>query len=149
MSEHRATLTWQRSTEDFAYDTYNRDHEWTFPNGQALRASAAPDYLGSEECVDPEEAFAASVASCHMLTFLAIAARKRFTVDTYQDEPVAILDKNADGVPAITRVELRPTVTFSGERVPTGEDISALHEKAHQHCFIANSVKCDVVVVND
>ncbi len=148
MSEHHALLKWHRTSEDFSYETYNREHEWAFPNGQSLRASSAPAYLGSEACVDPEEAFAASVAACHMLTFLAIAARKRYTVDSYTDEATAILDKNGQGAMAITRVELRPVIVFSGDRVPADEEIDAMHEKAHQHCFIANSVKCEVIVIN-
>lgn len=148
MSQHHASLSWRRSTDDFAYDAYNREHEWSFPNGQTLRASSAPAYLGKEDCVDPEEAFAASVASCHMLTFLAIAARKRYTVDAYEDNAVAILDQNAEGALAVTRVELHPKIAFSGERQPSGTDIEAMHEKAHKHCFIANSVKCEVIVLD-
>lgn len=148
MSEHQATISWRRETADFAYDTYSRGHRWSFPGGQALKASAAPDFLGDAACVNPEEGFAAAIASCHMLTFLAIAAKKRYTVDSYEDAAVAILDKNADGAMAVTRVELRPKIAFSGERQPTSEDIAGIHEKAHQHCFIANSVKCEVVVLD-
>lgn len=148
MSEHRASITWRRTTEDFAYDTYNREHVWAFPNGQTLQASSAPAFLGSEDCVDPEEAFAASVSACHMLTFLAIAARKRYTVDAYQDEATAILEQDGDGAMAITRVELRPRITFSGDRRPSSEDIASMHEKAHQHCFIANSIRSEVVVLD-
>ena len=147
MSTHTATIRWSRTTDEFHYDTYNREHHWVFPSGQTVNASAAPDYLGSDACVDPEEAFAAALSSCHMLTFLAIAAKKRYTVDSYEDTALAILDKNVDGALAVTRVELRPSVTFSGTRLPSPEEIDAIHEKAHQRCFIANSVKAEVVVL--
>jgi organic hydroperoxide reductase OsmC/OhrA len=97
MSEHHATIDWKRETPDFAYETYNRDHDWTFDAGVTVRGSAAPAYKGSESCVDPEEAFVASLSSCHMLTFLALAARKRYVVDAYRDEAVGILAKDVAG----------------------------------------------------
>ena len=106
MSEHKATVAWKRETPDFSYQSYNRDHDWTFDAGVTVRASANPAYLGNDKCVDPEEAFVASLSSCHMLTFLAIAARKRLVLDAYHDEAVGILDKDAAGRLAITRVTL-------------------------------------------
>ena len=112
MSEHKVTVDWKRETPDFAYETYNRDHDWTFDAGVTVRASANPAYLGSESCVDPEEAFVASLSSCHMLTFLAIAAKKRYVVDGYRDEAVGVLAKDAAGSLAMTEVTLRPQVTF-------------------------------------
>lgn len=146
MSEHHATITWRRETPDFAYETYDRDHDWSFDGGIIVRGSAAPAYKGGENCVDPEEAFVASLSSCHMLTFLAIAARKRYVVDSYEDHAVGILAKNEAGNLAITRVTLRPVVQFSGEKRPTAEDLARLHDQAHHACFIANSVKTEVVV---
>jgi organic hydroperoxide reductase OsmC/OhrA len=146
MSEHKATIRWRRETADFAYETYNRDHDWQFDAGITVRASAAPAYLGNVSCVDPEEAFVASLSSCHMLTFLAIAARKGYILDEYQDEAIGVLAKDAAGRLAITHVTLRPKLTFSGETTPTPEQITRLHEQAHHACFIANSVKTDVVV---
>jgi organic hydroperoxide reductase OsmC/OhrA len=146
MSEHTATIAWRRETPDLAYETYNRDHDWSFDAGITVRASANPAYLGSENCVDPEEAFVASLSSCHMLTFLALAARKRYVVDAYEDRAVGILDKDSAGHLAMTRVTLRPQVTFSGEKVPGPEELRQLHERAHHACFIANSVKTEVVV---
>ena len=106
MSEHHATIDWKRETPDFAYETYNRDHDWQFDAGVTVRASATPAYLGSDICVDPEEAFVASLSSCHMLTFLAIACKKRFTVDGYRDQAVGILGKDQTGRLAMTRVTL-------------------------------------------
>ena len=147
MSTHTATITWTRRGTGFDYETYNREHEWSFDSGQRLNASAAPAYKGSEDCVDPEEAFAASVASCHMLTFLAIASKKRYVVESYSDSAVAHLEKNAEGALAVTRVELHPKIGFGGDKVPTTEDIERMHESAHRNCFIANSVKSEVIVM--
>ncbi len=146
MSEHKATIEWKRETLDFGYQTYNRDHDWSFDGGLRVRASAAPAYLGNESRVDPEEAFVASLSSCHMLTFLAIAARKKMVVDRYVDQAVGILDKDAEGRLAIVRVTLRPEVVFSGEKSPSTEEVQLLHEQAHHACFIANSVKTEVVI---
>lgn len=146
MSEHRATIDWKRETPDFAYESYNRDHDWRFDAGIVVRASAAPAYKGSESCVDPEEAFVASLSSCHMLTFLAIACKKRITVDSYRDQAVGLLAKDPAGNLAITQVTLRPEIQFSGEKQPTNEELRRLHDQAHHACFIANSVKTDVIV---
>jgi organic hydroperoxide reductase OsmC/OhrA len=146
MSEHKATIDWKRETPDFAYETYDRDHDWIFDAGVTVRASANPAYLGSETYVDPEEAFVASLSSCHMLTFLAIAARKRYVLDSYHDEAVGVLAKDAAGRLAVTRVTLRPQVRFGGDKVPIAEELRQLHEQAHHACFIANSVKTEIVV---
>ena len=146
MSEHKVSVEWKRETPDFSYQTYNRDHDWAFDAGITVRASAAPAYLGNERCVDPEEAFVASLSSCHMLTFLAIAARKGFVVDSYLDHAVGILGKDAAGRLAITKVTLSPRIQFGGERAPTSADLGQMHEQAHHACFIANSVKTEVAI---
>jgi organic hydroperoxide reductase OsmC/OhrA len=146
MFEHHATIDWKRETPDFAYETYNRDHDWRFDAGVTVRGSAAPAYKGSESCVDPEEAFVASLSSCHMPTFLAIAARKRYVVDAYRDHAVGILAKDAAGNLAITKVTLRPRVRFSGGMQPNPEELRQLHDRAHHVSFITNSVKTEVVV---
>ena len=140
MSHHAATIRWKRESSDFSYDSYNRAHHWEFDAGIDVAASAAPDYRGDPERVDPEEAYVASLASCHMLTFLALAARKRLVVDEYTDQAVGLMEKNADGKLAITRVTLRPKVKFGGASCPSKEDLAKLHDLAHEHCFIANSV---------
>jgi organic hydroperoxide reductase OsmC/OhrA len=145
MSEHQIKLNWERTTPDFDYKNYNRSHRVTFKNNQALEMSASVDYKGDASMVDPEEAFVAALSSCHMLSFLAIASNRKFVVDSYQDDAVGHLEKNADGRFAVTRVILHPKVTFSG----TGPDAAThrqLHDKAHHACFIANSVKTDVTV---
>jgi organic hydroperoxide reductase OsmC/OhrA len=147
MSEHRTQVSWARGADSFSYETYDRTHRWRFAGGREFDASAAPEYRGRAELPNPEEALVAALSSCHMLTFLALAARRRFVVDGYEDDAVGHLEKNADGQLAITRVELRPRVTFSGEKRPTPEALASLHEAAHRECFIANSVKTEVSVV--
>ncbi len=146
MSKHRATVHWKRTSDDFSYEGYSREHGWTFAGGTTLRASSAPEYQGDASLVNPEEALAASLASCHLLTFLAIASRKRFVVDSYEDEAVAVMEKNAEGKMAVTRVTLRPRVRFGGERQPSFEEIARMHESAHANCFIANSVRTEVTI---
>jgi organic hydroperoxide reductase OsmC/OhrA len=146
MSEHKVTVEWKRETPDFSYQSYNRDHNWAFDAGVTVRASASPAYLGNAACVDPEEAFVASLSSCHMLTFLAIASRKRFVLDEYRDEAVGILGKDKAGRLAITKVTLRPKVQFSGDKAPSPEELGQMHEQAHDACFIANSVTTEVTV---
>ena len=145
MAEHHATIVWRRATDGFAYDEYNREHEWRFGSGRAVPASAAPQFRGNGENVDPEEAFVAAISSCHMLTFLAICARRRITVDRYVDNAVGYLEKNAENRLAITRVELQPDIRYSGAP-PSEADLHKLHERAHHECFIANSVNCEITV---
>ena len=146
MSEHRATIRWTRETESFAYDDYSRSHSWAFPGGTVVEAASAPDYLGDPDRVDPEEALVAAISSCHMLTFLALASKKRFVVDRYDDPAVGVMEKNEDGKLAVTRVVLRPSVAFSGARQPSPEDLERMHHQAHEHCFIANSVRTRIDV---
>ena len=111
-----------------------------------MQASAAPAYLGNPKLVDPEEAFVASLSSCQMLTFLAIAAKKKFVLDEYLDEAIGYMEKNAEGKLAITRVTLRPRLKFSGEKQPTAQEIEEMNHAAHEQCFIANSVKTEIKV---
>lgn len=145
MSEHRAIISWKRTSDDFRYETYNRDHTWGFEGGVSVPASAAPAYQGSADRVDPEEALVAAISSCHMLTFLALAARKRLPIDVYEDHAVGVMEKNADGKLAITRVALRPRIVWGGTP-PSEAEVARLHEQAHEHCFIANSVRTEVRV---
>lgn len=140
MSTHTAFLSWRRSTADFEPATYDRNHTVRFENGQSLLFSAAPAYQGDAKAIDPEEAFVASLSSCHMLTFLAVAARKGLVVDTYRDSAVGLLEKNSEGRLAMTEVVLRPDIRFGGVGQPGPEELAALHQRAHRACFIANSV---------
>ena len=144
MSEHRVAVAWDRGGADFTYETYSRSHVVTFGGGVSIPASAAPEFRGSPERVNPEEAFVAALSSCHMLTFLALAARKRLVVESYRDDAVGILDKNEAGKLAMTQVTLRPVVRFA-EPVAR-EVLDKLHHQAHEHCFIASSVKTEVRV---
>lgn len=146
MSEHRAQIVWLRTSADFTYATYNREHEWRFKGGVVVGASAAPQYRGSANCPDPEDAFVASLSSCHMLTFLAVAAKRGFVVDRYQDAAVGHLEKNAAGRLAITRVDLHPHIEFGGSRAPDAKSLQEMHDAAHRDCFIANSVSTEVRV---
>lgn len=146
MSEHKVTISWHREKEDFSYPAYDRTHRWTFEGGTQIQASAAKEFLGNPALPNPEDALAAALSSCHMLTFLAIASRKRFTVETYEDHAVAILEKNQNGQLAITKTILRPRITFSGTHLPTNEQILDMHHRSHSECFIANSVLTQVTV---
>jgi len=145
MSEHRATVHWARNGEAFTYETYPRRHRWRFGGGVELEGSSAPEYLGDAKLPNPEEALVMALSSCHMLTFLAVAARRRLTVESYDDDAVGHMEKNVEGRIAVTRVELRPRVRFSGA-APSREELVKLHEQAHRGCFIANSVKTEVTV---
>src|SRR5437588_2637979 len=146
MSEHKMTLTWKRGDLPFEYQKYPRNHTWKFDGGHEMTASAAPAYLGDPNQVDPEEAFVASLSACHMLTFLAIACKQKFVIDDYVDEAVGHMEKNAEGKLAITKVTLKPKITFSGDKKPTAEELDKMHHAAHANRFIANSVKTEITV---
>jgi len=146
MSEHVVDVSWSRGEREFTYDTYNRDHEWRFDGGITVPGSANPAYLGNPGPVDPEEAFVAALSSCHMLTFLAIAAKKRLVVDSYDDHAVGVMAKNANGKLAITQVTLHPKITFAGE-TPDAATLDRIHHLSHEECFIANSVTTEITVV--
>lgn len=148
MGEYVATIRWQRGTQDFTDNRYSRGHEWIFDGGVTVPASASPDVvplpMAVAENVDPEEAFVASLSSCHMLFFLSIAAGAGYVIDEYTDDAIGHLGKNADGKSAMTEVVLRPRVRYSGDRVPDRIEIEEMHHRAHEMCFIANSVTTDV-----
>ncbi|MGC4940239.1 OsmC family protein [Kribbella sp. DT2] len=145
MSEHVVDVSWSRGEHEFTYQTYNRDHEWRFDGGVTVPGSANPAYLGSPGPVDPEEAFVAALSSCHMLTFLSIAARKRLVVDAYDDHAVGLMAKNERGKLAITQVTLHPTIVFAGDG-PDAETLAKIHHLSHEECFIANSVTTEIIV---
>ena len=148
MSEHRAQLRWKRTSQDFTYESYNRAHEILFKDGAiVLPSSSAPEFRGDPERVDPEEAFVASLSGCHMLTFLAICARKRLTLDAYDDDASGRLEKADAGRLWMARVTLRPLVRFALGIAVDAELLAAIHHQAHADCFIANSVKTEVLVL--
>lgn len=151
MSTHSVRISWKLGSNKFEYPAYSRNHQWDFPAGSGssvlVEASAAREYLGDENKVDPEQAFVASIASCHMLTFLAIASRRRLRVLQYSDNAVGWLEKNDDQRLAITRVELQPTIVFDDPSLVSGEMLDKLHHQSHKECFIANSVQTKITVV--
>lgn len=147
MSEHRADVRWKRATADFHYESYNRSHELRFKEGSLIvPGDAAPAFKGTGTSPDPEDFFVASLSACHMLSFLAIAARKRLVVDSYEDDAVGYLEKIDGGKLAVTRVRLRPRVVWSEGTTVNEVQLGQIHHLAHETCFIANSVKTDVIV---
>ncbi len=149
--EYTATIRWTRQEgEDFSDNRYSRGHVWAFDGGIEVPGSSSPLVvplpLSRQDAVDPEEAFVAALSSCHMLTFLSIAAKKRFVVDSYEDKALGVMTKNQNGKLYVSRVTLDPRIEFSGDRLPTPEQIADMHHLAHKECFIANSVLTDVAV---
>ncbi len=149
MSKYTVTVKWQRDGQDFLDDNYSRGHTWEFDGGLSVPASASPQIVplpkSVAENVDPEEAFIASLSSCHMLFFLAVAAQEGYVIDNYVDSAVGYMARNDQGRMAMTKVVLRPKVVFSGDTQPTAEQIEKIHERSHEQCFIANSVKAKVI----
>ena len=150
MSTYTATIRWSREgAEGFAKGQYSRAHEWAFDGGAVVPASASPHIvpapLSDAAGVDPEVAFVASLSSCHMLFFLDFARRDGLLIDAYVDEAEGVLEKGADGRMAMTRVTLRPRVEWGGA-APDAAKIADLHHRAHEACFIANSVTTEVRV---
>ncbi len=150
MSEYFASISWQRNEEDFLGNKYSRAHRWQFDGGFEVRASASPHIVPapwSEAAnVDPEEAFVASIASCHMLFFLSIASSQGYQIEEYCDDAVGTLSKDSDGNLSMTEVKLNPRIAFSGDKLPDDDAITAMHDSAHHQCFIANSVKSKVSI---
>ena len=150
MAKYTSVVEWSRDGAAFTDNRYSRGHRWLFDGGIEVPGSSSPHSVplpySSADAVDPEEAFVASIASCHMLWFLSIAAKRGFTVDSYDDDAEGFLERDADGRVAVTRVNLRPTISWSGERTPSTRDIAALHEEAHHACYIANSVKTAIAI---
>jgi organic hydroperoxide reductase OsmC/OhrA len=148
--EYRARVHWERGAAVFTDNRYSRGHSWHFDGGVTVPASSSPHTvrvpLSIEAAVDPEEALVAALASCHMLWFLSLAAADRRRIDDYSDEAVGLMGRNAAGKIAMLSVTLRPRVRFSGEHRPTRAEILRLHERAHEECFIANSVTTAVQI---
>jgi organic hydroperoxide reductase OsmC/OhrA len=150
MSEHKAIIRWKRTSPDFLKGKYSREHTWTFDGGLTVPASPTPAVVpapySNPANVDPEEAFVASVSSCHMLTFLYLAAKQGFQVDSYDDDAVGEMGKNERGVPWVSVITLNPKIVYSGEKLPTPADQERLHHLAHEQCYISNSIKTKVTV---
>ena len=150
MSEHKAVIRWTHTQGDFLKGTYSREHSWTFDGGMTVPASSSPAAVripfSNPANVDPEEAYVASLSSCHMLTYLYIASRKGFEISSYEDEAVGMLTKNEHGILWVSSVVLHPRITYAGSKTPTREEVDQMHHAAHEQCFIANSVKTDIKV---
>ena len=148
MSEYRAEVIWERGDQDFLSNRYSRRHLLRFDGGAEVPGSSSPQVvplpMSDASAVDPEEAFVASLSSCHMLFFLSIAANRKFCVDRYHDAAVGTMAKNAEGKLAMTEITLRPVVVFSGDRRPTQQELDTVHHRSHELCFIANSVRTEV-----
>ena len=141
MSEHIAKVSWIKQGE-FSHEGINRNHIIQFEKNCSLQAAGANNGKTS----DPEQMFAASLSSCHMQTFLILASKKRLVVESYEDEAVAVLERNADGLSHVSRVILNPKVVFSVDTPVSKEVLDKMHEKSHKHCFIANSISCEVKI---
>jgi len=150
MSEHTARVSWTHAGGEFLRGRFSRRHTWTFDGGITVPASASPSVVpepySDSAAVDPEEAFVASLASCHMLTFLFIASRRKFEVDRYEDAAVGHMGTTGSGVTCVSRVVLRPWVSYAGDQRPTPEQEDAMHRLAHEQCFISNSVRTEIEV---
>jgi organic hydroperoxide reductase OsmC/OhrA len=150
MSSHTATISWKRTGPDFLKGNYSREHTWAFDGGLVVPASPSPSVVrepySNPANVDPEEAFVAAISSCHMLSFLYLASRHGFQIDSYHDEAKGVMTKNDKGVPWVSSVALHPRIAYSGERKPTASEVGQLHHQAHEQCYIANSVRTEVTV---
>src|SRR5436190_24049358 len=150
MSEHKVTTRWEQKGVNFLKGQYSREHTWTFDGGLTVPASSSPSAVpvpwSNPAHVDPEEAFVASVSSCHMLTFLFLAYRQGFQVEAYEDTAAGTMTKNERGVPWVSHITLNPRITWAGDKRPTPAELEHLHHAAHEQCFIANSIKTEVKV---
>jgi organic hydroperoxide reductase OsmC/OhrA len=153
VSHHKATISWKRTSDEFLKGKYSREHTWTFDGGAIVQASPSPFVVpvpySNPANVDPEEAFVASLSSCHMLTFLYLAGRKGFQVESYDDEAVGAITKNERRLPWVSTVTLNPRIVYGGAKLPNRADEEHLHHESHEQCFIANSVKTEVIVKLD
>ena len=149
MSIHQATIVWKRNSQVFSDNKYSREHRWDFDGGAQVNASASPQIvqapMSNASAVDPEEAFVASLSSCHLLWFLSFARQEKFIVDSYRDEPKGFLTPMPDGRLWISKIILSPQVLY-GSKNPTKIEEMKLHAAAHQQCFLANSVKCEISI---
>ena len=146
MSEHSIQLTWLKNDPEFEYEKYDRTHEIQFNGGQSIKSSATKEFLGDDSHANPEELMASALSSCHMLTFLAIASKKKLVVEKYEDNPIAVLEKGSSGKLQITKIILKPKVTFSTGTTIDKESLDKLHESAHRNCFIGNSISSEISV---
>jgi organic hydroperoxide reductase OsmC/OhrA len=150
MADYRATISWSFNGGDFLRGQYSREHTWAFDGGVVVPASPSPSVVprpySNPDHVDPEEAYVAALSSCHMLTYLYVASKTGFQIESYEDESIGVMTKNDKGVPWVSSVTLHPQIKYLGDKVPTPEEAERLHHLAHEQCFIAASVKTEVTV---
>ncbi len=149
--KHYAKLRWKKKPEEvFTNHKYSRLHTWLFDGGTAVRASSSPEIIPAPmsdvSAIDPEEAFIAALSSCHMLFFLSVTASRQYVVDSYEDEVEGITEKDENKKISITKITLRPKVIFSGDNIPSSNEIKFFHETAHKKCYLANSVKAKISI---
>jgi organic hydroperoxide reductase OsmC/OhrA len=149
MSDYIAEIDWRRGDQAFVDNHYSRAHDWRFDGGAVVRGSSAPSSvpvpMSDPAAVDPEEAVVAAASSCHMLFFLAFAAKAAWVVERYRDRAVGVMGRDERGRTALTRIALRPQIDWYGP-APSPEDLAQLHHRAHDSCYIANSLRCPVVI---
>ena len=150
MGTYTADLEWVRGEQDFIGNGYSRRHRIRFDGGVEIPGSSSPHVVpvprSDPSAVDPEEAFVASIASCHMLTFLWLAGRQGFEIESYEDDAVGVMTKNERRIPWVSAVTLNPRIAYIGDKRPTRDEEAKLHHDAHEQCFIANSVKTEITV---
>ena len=148
--DHRATIEWARDGAAFTDNRYSRAHRWVFDGGVEVLGSSDPKSilppLSREDAVDPEEALVAAVSSCHMLFFLAFAAKKGFVVDSYRDEAVGTMTRNERGKLFISTIALNPEIVFAGDKQPSPAEIAHIHHRSHEECYLSNSVRAEVTI---
>lgn len=150
MFDYPVTVTWKRGKDEIFTDKkYSREHMWEFDSGNRVPASPSHHIVplphSNPDNIDPEQAFVAALSSCHMLFFLDLASSAGFVVDSYEDEALGILSRVRRNVYAMSRVTLKPKCTYSGPKIPTREELEQLHHKSHEMCYIANSVKTEII----
>jgi organic hydroperoxide reductase OsmC/OhrA len=150
MSQHKAKIEWKGWTPEYGLGKYSRVHTWSFDGGLSVPASAAPGVVPAPFVdpagIDPEEAFVAAISSCHMLTYLHVARRAGFQIESYEDEAVGDMAKNDKGIPWVASVTLNPKIVYVGDKRPSHDEEAQLHHKAHEGCYVSQSVKTDVKV---
>jgi organic hydroperoxide reductase OsmC/OhrA len=149
MHKHESSILWERRNQPFVDNKYSRAHLWEF-DGVKVPASSSPAVLpvplSSTDAIDPEEALVAATSSCHMLFFLAIAAKQGFIVDRYNDQAYGVMGKNPEGKTFMSNITLRPKIEFSGTKQPSAEEIAKIHHLAHEQCFVGNSLKTEITI---
>ena len=147
MHKYVINIEWKKVGEDFSYEKYNRHHNIFLSGNQTVKNSASPEFFGNADMTNPEELLASALASCHMLTFLAVTSKSGYIIDSYACKAEAFMGKNAEGRMSVTEISLTPAIIFDGEKQPTNEQLKSLHDKAHKNCFIAQSLQTKVNIL--